>query len=227
MVSLVALAASAGCFARQEWLRLGVPAAFLVIMVLLLEALLGRSGGADLQSFVGKLANALREIALTDTSSVREINANFRGYESAQALKQVLDGTPLQIFFGQGFGTLVDLGIFIPLGSFEGGMPVAVRRIPVLHNGYMYLLVKGGVLAVLLYLYVLAYLYRVGRGSAVVQAQDVRQHAGRLLQALTVSLALTTYVVSGAFNKSGMYAFLLCMGFVLAALDRTGPRTQP
>lgn len=227
LVALVAGAAWAGCFARQEWLRLGVPAVFFVVLLLLLEALLGRTGGADMQSFLGKLSNTLREIAFDDTATLREIHTNFRGFESAQALKQVMDGTPVQILFGQGFGTMIDLGIFIPLGSVEGGMPVAVRMIPVLHNGYLYVLVKGGVLAVAAYLYVLAYFYWVGRASASAQADDTRYPAGRLLQALTVALALTTYVVSGAFNKNAMFSFLLCIGFLLAALDPTRHGQRP
>lgn len=219
LVALVALAARAGCFARQEWLRLLAPAVVLLMVVLLLESLFGRAGGLDLNSFVGKLVRGLREVAFTDTASIQEINTNFRGFESGQALKQVVAGSTLQIFFGQGFGALVDLGIFIPLGGFEGGMPIGVRRIAVLHNGYMYLLVKGGIVALLLYLYVLGHLYLRGRRWAEAPVTDARRGMGRLLQAVAVSLAVTTYVIGGVFNKNDMFAFLLCTGFLLAALD--------
>ena len=219
MVAMVALAARAGCFARQEWLRLVAPAFVLLMVVLLLESMFGRAGGLDLNSFFGKLVRGLREIAFTDTYSMKEINTNFRGFESAQALKQVIAGTPLQILFGQGFGATVDLGVFIPLGGFEGGMPISVRRISVLHNGYMYLLVKGGVVSLALYLYVLGYLYIRGRRWAGVAPTDPRRVTGRLLQAVAVTLAVTTYVIGGVFNKNDMFAFLLCTGFLLAALD--------
>lgn len=224
LVAVVAVAARAGGFARQEWLRLGVPGAVAVTMLLLAESLFGRMGGLDLETFLGKLVNGLREIAFTDTMSLREINTNFRGYESTQALKQVLGGTPVQIFFGQGFGALVDLGIFIPLGGFEGGMPVAVRRIPVLHNGYMYLLVKGGVVALLLYVYVLGYLYWVGRRWAT-STTESRRLTGRLLQAVVVSLLVTTYLIGGVFNKHDMFAFMLCTGYLLAATDHDYDKT--
>ena len=221
MIAMVALAAWAGCFARQEWMRLGAPAAILLTASMLLESMLWSAGALELDSFLGKLLNGFREIAFTDTASIREININFRGFESAQALKQVAAGSTAQIIFGQGFGTLIDLGIFIPLGGFEGGMPIAVRRIPVLHNGYMYLLVKGGVVALLLYAYVLGYLYFVGRRWAGVAPTDPRRRLGRLLQALVVTLAATTYVIGGVFNKNDMYAFLLCTGYLLAALEST------
>jgi hypothetical protein len=77
----------------------------------------------------------------------------------------------------------------------------------------MYLLVKGGIVALLLYLYVLGHLYLRGRRWAEAPVADARRGMGRLLQAVAVSLAVTTYVIGGVFNKNDMFAFLLCTGF--------------
>ena len=221
-IMLIAVGARAGCFARNEWLRMGLPALGVALLLLLMESMWSATGGRDLQSFFGKLMNSVRELALSNPTTLGEINTNFRGYESARAFSQFLSGSIVEIFFGQGFGALVDLGLFMPLGDREGGMTVRMWMVPTLHNGYLYLLIKGGVVSVLLYLYVLGYLYWKARGWANMAVEEPRRLMGRLFQAIVLTVAFTTYVIGGVFNKSDMVPFLLAVGYLLAFMGHQG-----
>lgn len=205
--------ATAGFFARREWLRIGL----LVLVALGSLGVLRMSVDTESyeakQSFVGKLARSVEELETNDHMSIREVNANWRGYETARALDTFASGDALQWLGGHGFGAQVDLRIFQKLTP---NPREAVRFIPIFHNGYMYLLIKTGIAGVVLYLLAMGWLYRVGRRFAA--DADERAHAGRLLQACVVILVITTWVVSGAFNKYDMFALLLLCGFLLARL---------
>ena len=101
----------------------------------------------------------------------------------------------MQYLFGQGFGTLIDLGLYIPLGD------EVIRFAPILHNGYMYLLVKTGVIGVLIYLVFLYKLVRIGTQHSVVTFDEER-YTGRIIVGLSCVFFVSTFVVSGLFNKS-------------------------
>lgn len=66
-------------------------------------------------------------------------------------------------FFGEGLGALVDLGLF---ESLTRDPRDAVRFIPIFHNGYVFVLVKAGLVGIALYLLVLTRLYLMGRRHA-------------------------------------------------------------
>ncbi len=71
----------------------------------------------------------------------RDINVNWRGYETYMALKSFEEYNFFEKILGHGFGTKVDVGSAEFLGK---------RYIPILHNGYPYILVKSGYLGILL-----------------------------------------------------------------------------
>jgi hypothetical protein len=217
MVLVVALGllAMVGYFARRELLRVLGLAVLVAAAITALQTNVDTTSLDAKRSFVGKLARSIDELSVSeDHYSRAAINVNWRGYETARALDTWSQGHPLQLAFGRGFGAQVDLGLFQNLSRDPLG---AVRFIPVFHNGYVYLLVKTGIVGVLLYLGVLVWLYRVGRRHAGgARGGDKTMH-GRALQACVVVLGVTTWVVSGAFNKFDMIALLLLLGLLLAA----------
>ncbi len=213
LVVVVGALAMAGAFARREWLRVAVMAAAGVLAIVALQATVDTSSIDARRSFVGKLARSFEEISVQDYSTAAQVNSNWRGFETARALEHWQAGTPVQWVFGSGFGAQVDLGQFQNLSNDPGA---AVRFIPIFHNGYVYLLVKTGIVGVTLYIALLLWLYRVGRRTAANAPLDQAGLEGRALQACAVVLLLTTWVVSGAFNKFDMFAFLLMVGFLLA-----------
>lgn len=220
MVSVFGVLASIGFFARRECIRIGVAVALGLLVIGTLRIGIDIDSREANTSFIGKLARATDELTIREYTDIQSINENWRGYETFMALKYYSSGSPVELLLGQGFGAQVDLGLFMPLAIGPGGEPVRMKYIPVLHNGYAYLLVKGGAVAIALFCFTLAWLYRVGRRGATGSVGEIRTAAARVLQAIMVSIAFTTWVVSGAFNKLDMFPFLMAAGFLLAALTR-------
>ena len=207
----------AGFFTRREWLRIGLLAVSLIAIVFALQAAVDTASARSQRSFIGKLARSFDEMRTSKNMTVREVNENWRGYETAQAVDSWASGNALQLMFGRGFGAQVDMGLFQKLTR---NPREAVRFIPVFHNGYVYLLVKTGFVGVALFLGAMGSLYLLGRRAAGADAADDARFEGRLLQTCVVVLLLTTWVISGTFNKTDMFAFLLLAGFLLAARSR-------
>jgi hypothetical protein len=73
------------------------------------------------QTILVRVANSLNEPIMSDYSSRSDINERWRGYESYMGFKQYRSGNTIDLIFGQGFGTLVDLKLYI---SWEGIIPL-------------------------------------------------------------------------------------------------------
>lgn len=214
MVVVLGVLAMGGFFARREWLRIGIFVAALALGLGVLQASVDTGSVQAKRSFIGKLARSADELSVQDYTNRKEINDNWRGYETSRGIDGWAEGGVFRQIFGKGFGAQVDLGLFQNLSTDSRG---SVRFIPIFHNGYVYLLVKTGVVGVLLYLGALLWMYRVGRRSAGGAPDDPATLQGRALQGCVVVLAVSTWVVSGAFNKFDMFAFLMLIGFLLAA----------
>lgn len=162
-------------------------------------------------TFVEKILFSLQEMEVRDYTSITEINNRWRGYETARAIRTYSSGEYWQYLTGRGFGTSVDLGLYMPMG----GDPV--RFAPVLHNGYMYLLVKTGLLGIFIYLLFLANVIRIGNACI---RQDwggsESRYTGRLIVGVACVLAASTFVISGPFNKEFSIAIEIFLGALVA-----------
>jgi hypothetical protein len=211
----VGVAALIGCFGKREWWRVGLPAVLLVLAGYVASLYADTESDYALQTYGGKLARTLQELTVGDSVGARDINLNFRAFETGRALDQYANASVDQMIFGQGFGATVDLGITMPLLITDTGYR-GVRHIGIFHNGYVFLLTKVGLAGLLLYVGVLAYLYGVGRVRAAGPLADDEARAGRLFQFAVVTLAATTYFIAGVFNRGDMFPVLLLIGFLLA-----------
>lgn len=218
LVMVLGILAMAGFFARREWLRIGALALVATLALAALHSTVDTTSTQAKRSFLGKLARSGDELRVQERMTVREINEHWRGYETARGIDTWASGNAWQVIFGRGFGAQVDLGMFQNLSGARGSAPV--RAIPVFHNGYVYLIVKTGIVGVLLYLLAMGWLYLVGRRRANSESSDEERFEGRLLQACVLVILVSTWVVSGAFNKFDMLSFLLLSGFLLASLTR-------
>lgn len=218
IVVLIGGLASAGLFARREWLRIGASFAVVLLAIAALHTSVDVDSNEASRSFLGKLARITEELTVNEYADLKSINLNWRGYETARALSYYASGKPQELLFGYGFGAQLDIGLFMKLGSGPNGERTAVRFIPILHNGYAYLLLKGGAVALSLFSYALIFLYLLGRKGAWHTSSDFGTTPSRLLQGVAVTLAFTTWVIAGVFNKLDMFPFLLIAGFLLAAL---------
>jgi len=183
-------------------------------------ALLGSEQQGLKGSVVGRLAYSIDEIAISDYSTAENISRNWRGFESYRALLTYSQGSVLEQVGGKGFGALVDLGIQIQLGS------EIFRYIPKLHNGYLYLLVKTGLIGLLLYIW---FLYRLQTRASALVNQKTRQgiFAGRILSGLAWSVVFATLVVAGVFNRDALTTATLIIGALYALQERGSSQANP
>lgn len=93
----------------------------------------------------GKIKSVGTETSMGDYDTQEDINTKYRGFETFMALKTYTNGSSMNLIFGHGFEKQVDLGVEVMLGGEMRSV------IPVLHNGYAYLLLKEGFLGFLFY----------------------------------------------------------------------------
>jgi hypothetical protein len=204
-------------------LRIGTIAVVVITMALLAGEPPRTSSRTDtITTFSDKILYSLQELRIADYSERADINRNWRGFESYRALQTFKSGSPARQLFGQGFGTNVDLGFTMTIAGEE------FERIPVLHNGYMYLLVKTGVAGLVAYLFYLLLIFRTGAHLSRSHDPEAR-FCGFMLVTLALIILGCTLVISGMFNKSWVFPAILLLGLLMGyrkSLSTTEPDEQ-
>jgi O-Antigen ligase len=172
------------------------------------------SSGEDM-TFLGKMLSSLQELKVSEYTDPADINTRWRGFEAYRALQTYASGAPFEFVFGQGFGTNVALGFVMTLAGEE------FDSIPVLHNGYLYLLVKTGLAGLAAYL---LYLFKTLRiATRLTRHSDSRMvFSGFMLAALVFIVLESTMVISGLLNKSWFYPATVLMGVLLGYAKQEG-----
>jgi O-antigen ligase len=167
----------------------------------------------DITTFRGKIARSLIEITISDYKDYQDINNNWRGYETYRAVHKFASGSPVHIIFGYGFGSLVDLGMTMNLSG------VDFTEIPILHNGYAYILVKTGLFGILCYLFFYISLIRTALKYKKDQDSE-RAIMSRLLLGCLLCLILSMYVVGGMAEIHNS-EYVLLIGFIIRRFDNS------
>lgn len=160
-------------------------------------------GDSSEKNLVSKFAGSIGEVTIKNYEDKKDISLNWRGFESYRALVDFQGSNFLQKMIGQGLGSTIDLGFYMNLGESE------IRYIPKLHNGYMFILVKFGVIGVMFYLYFIIKLIKYNSKHECLTIYDVM--ASRIISGFGWIFLLTTIVISGVFNAN-MYPYLLLIG---------------
>jgi len=128
-------------------------------------------------------------------ASKGDIQENWRGYEAYQGMLKFDEGNRLQQMFGYGFGARVDLGLIMKLGGKD------YEDVPILHNEYVMLLVKTGIVGLLLYL---LFLYRLGFGSPKAGEIEIPEvyYSYQMISALSVIMLINTYTGFGLLDPA-------------------------
>jgi hypothetical protein len=103
-----------------------------------------KRNGNGIDEFLYKIKNAPIEAFSTkiNREDWKDFHDNYRSYENVRTIEQISrNGT---LLFGEGMGSQVDLKQKVYLGDME------LRNISILHNGYMTVLLKSGILGLLL-----------------------------------------------------------------------------
>ena len=163
-------------------------------------------------SFFDKFANTADEVKFRHYDSFQEISDNWRGFEAYRGF-QTYDGySPREQVMGAGLGALVDLGFSMQLTPTE-----SMRFIPIVHNGYTYLLVKTGVIGIMLFA---IFVLQIGwLGVRMLRRTDpTRIFVGYLLLWTAIDFALTQGVITGIYNRSALAPNLILLGAAVASL---------
>ena len=151
-----------------------------------------------IDSFLYKVKNAPAEVFKTRIN--RENHADlwdhWRGYEANRALT-LLNDKPIRYFFGCGYGSLVNLKFYAPLS----GEPKGMKYISELHNGYVYILYKIGIVGLLLYLLFLFNMY--------LKIYFNKDFITIFISAIGLSFIFTTLVTVGINNSNESLMFIL------------------
>jgi hypothetical protein len=171
-------------------------------------------GSALLDAFIQKAANTSSEVNVHSYETYEDINLNWRGFEASRAAKTYGGFSETEKLVGGGFGTMVDLGFAMKLGdtgeSFE--------FVPLLHNGYMELLVKTGLIGLSLFILFCIQIVLM----AIRELRQSGKYAklnGLLLLWTVFVFALTQGAITGILNKGELAPNLFLLGATCASVS--------
>lgn len=157
-----------------------------------------------IQNLFYKIRNAPAEVFVSpqgyNPQNHAEIFDHWRAYEASMALEQMNENISSYIW-GRGLGALVDLKFYAPIGGENG-----LRYIPHLHNGYIYVLFKTGVLGLLLYLFALYNLYSQ---VYIIPRNNNHTILLRLISGIGLYFIFTSLVITGIYNQMDISVLLL------------------
>ncbi|MCA5014096.1 MULTISPECIES: hypothetical protein [unclassified Enterococcus] len=184
---------------------------YIILLVLFFKAI----SHIDLfQELINKFTKSFTEINSKYQSwDWLTINNNWRGYEIFLVVQQIKYADFFTKLFGFGFGALLDLGVYILLGDNY------FSSIPILHNGYYYILYKVGIIGLLLlFVFFILSLYRVIKLCLRSNEENKKYHL--FLIGCYVGIMVSMYVISGFYNGVSMISFCMSIGYFERKLRR-------
>ncbi|MDN3548556.1 hypothetical protein [Mucilaginibacter aquaedulcis] len=159
------------------------------------------------ETFMGKMLGSFNELKMGDYNTEQDINIKYRGYESFMAVKSYAEGGAANWIFG-GLGKLIDLKTFVRLGE-----DTDFQFIPVLHNGWLYILVKTGIMGVLTYILTFfGLITSTWKRYADARERPAIRLFGALIIGCVMSLMFTNYIVTSFFNTE-MSIIMITLGY--------------
>ncbi|MBR9846115.1 MAG: hypothetical protein GYB35_08415 [Algicola sp.] len=157
-----------------------------------------------IEGFFYKIKMAPSEIFSPDininTKNHRSLWDHWRAYEALKAIEGI-SSTEYKLgwVFGKGLGAQVDLGFEAPLDGKK------FQYIPIIHNGYVYVLFKSGMIGLIIYLAFLLFIY--------MQSYKKGNHYGNIINNFISGIALffllTSLIITGIYNSGDIIVFIL------------------
>lgn len=163
---------------------------------------------SDIDSkLIYKMRSIGTETSMGEYTTDNEINTKYRGFETYMAFKTYVSGTPLNLVFGHGLEKQVDLGTYVKLGG------TYRKVIPVLHNGYIYLLIKEGLLGLLFFLVFFVKITKL-------KTEDTSlKFIRKIVICSVISLLVTNFVV-GTFFSPEMSILWILFGIYIVHIEK-------
>ncbi|RZJ71971.1 hypothetical protein [Flavobacterium sp.] len=138
-----------------------------------------------------------------DRNDWKDFNDNYRSWENILGIRQMTEDGWATIIFGKGIGSKVDLKEEVWLGDMR------LRYISILHNGYLTVFLKAGLVGVFLYLTTIFMLFRRPKSDI-----PIVKSLNLLLFGTGVFLIFSNWVFMGVYNlldnKSILIGALIC-----------------
>jgi len=180
---------------------LGVAIVFVSLLYLYLFSIKLERNSKGIEAFLYKIKIAPEEIFTSkiDVEDHKELWDHWRGYEANRALA-LMENNPSSYIFGNGFGSLVNLKILVPLGEKE------MKYISRTHNGYVFVFYKTGIIGLLLYIGFLARLYLKVYEEP---ASKEKFFSNRILTSIAVFYFFSSLIITGIYIPIDLIVFIL------------------
>lgn len=163
---------------------------------------------------VNKLGRSLNEVnTMTDIRSVESAMNNWRAYEIQMALQQWRESS----LFVQLFGSFLGTGVAIEFVPYNWSAMVEGGQIPILHNGFMTLLPKVGLLGLVAFTTI--FIGTTFKGIKLIRTGGRYRSIGYVLVPLMVTSAVVTYVVRGPISETVFFVWGVLLGWTIGCAD--------
>ncbi len=185
-------------FTRRNLLIISLLLGLIAVFYFVLYSIKIDKRAEGLEAFLYKIKMAPAEVfkAKFNREDHYQLWGHWRAYEAKRALA-LMKENPSSYIFGMGFGSLVNLKFWAPLGDYKKGM----KYISELHNGYVYVFYKTGAIGLLLYLYFLWRLFNMPRPEF--------RWSSITLSGIGLSFFFTTLIITGLFNPRDIMVFIV------------------
>ena len=185
-----------------------------VIITLLISVIIGYSlivysnpkrNGKGIEALLYKIKIAPTEAFKTkiNREDWKDFNDNYRSYENIMTIREAKIKGFNSIVFGQGLGSKVNLRQKVMLGDQE------LKYIPFLHNGFMTVFLKSGLIGLFIYLYSIMLIGKKFKSNI-----KLIQSINLLLLGTSIFLIFSNWVFLGVYNlldnKSILIGLLIC-----------------
>lgn len=157
-----------------------------------------RRDAKGVENFLYKIKIAPAEILETkiNRDNHADLWDHWRAYEAKRAIA-LMNDEPQSYIYGTGYGSLVNLKFFAPLT----GDPKGIRYISDLHNGYVNILYKLGIIGLIIYLSLIIKLYRYIERDFT--------FANVMVSSIGLIYFITSIMITGMYNGRDIIIFIL------------------
>lgn len=155
------------------------------------------------EAFLYKIKIAPEEIFETkiDRENHKELWDHWRGYEVKRAF-ELMNENPTSYFFGTGYGSLVNLKFKAPIGDDEN-----MKFISRLHNGYVFVFYKTGIIGlIMLFLFLVKLYLKIYQN---VRNDNELHMANKLIVSISIFYFFTSLIITGVYIPKDVIIFLL------------------
>lgn len=152
--------------------------------------------------FLMRIQKSILEVSSKSSfSTLQDIHSRWRGYETHLVLMEMKNANLFTQLFGFGFGKTTALDFKVNLGGED------FTKIATFHNGYIFVLLKNGILGLMAYI---SYYIRI-----ILKYRKIELYEARMLVAYSFGMLFLTYTKSGLLRGKSVIEICLYFGFCI------------